>query len=63
MKNFNIFGAHGKIRVLGGGVHEKPIYRGDCLKTVGGLDSLQIEESGVGKKEGGGGGDTPMHTK
>ena len=33
MKNFNILGVHGKIRVLGeGGVYEKPIYKGDCLK-------------------------------
>ena len=34
MKNFNILGVHGKIRVLRG-VHEKPIYRGDCLKAGG----------------------------
>ena len=35
MKNLYIFGVHGKIRVLrgwGGGVHKKPIYRGDGLK-------------------------------
>ena len=33
MKNFNILGVHGEIQVLGGGEgHEKPIYRGDCLK-------------------------------
>ena len=32
MKNFNIFGVHGEIRVLRGRVHEKPIYRGDYLK-------------------------------
>ena len=33
MKNFNILGVHGKIWVLeGGGFHEKPIYRGGCLK-------------------------------
>ena len=36
MKNFNVFGVHGKIWVLvvgEGGVHEKTIYReGDCLK-------------------------------
>ena len=37
MKNFNILGAHGKIRVLKGGFHEKPIYRGDCLKRGEGL--------------------------
>ena len=35
MKNFNILGIHGKIRVLGGGSH-KTIYRGDCLKRGGG---------------------------
>ena len=35
MKNFDILGVHGKVRVLqggGGGFHEKPIYRWDCLK-------------------------------
>ena len=33
MKNFNIFGVHRKIRFLGGGgIHEKPISMGDCLK-------------------------------
>ena len=31
MKNFDIFGFQGKIRVLVG-IHKKPIYRGDCLK-------------------------------
>ena len=30
MKNFNIFGVHCKISFLGG-VHEKPMQRGDCL--------------------------------
>ena len=40
MKHFKILGIHGRIRFLGG-VHEKPIYRGDCLKK-GGLDNLQI---------------------
>ena len=35
MKNFNIFGVHQKTQVLGGGVHEKPIYRGGCLKRGG----------------------------
>ena len=34
----------------GGGGHEKPICRGDCLKR-GGLDSLLIQ-GGLGKKEG-----------
>ena len=40
MKHFNILGVHWKIRVLnkgGRGVHEKPIYRGNCLKREGGL--------------------------
>ena len=27
MKNLNIFGTHGKIRVLGRGGQEKPVYR------------------------------------
>ena len=63
MKNFNIFGVHWKIRLLGG--LEKPIYRGECLKR-GSLDSLLIQ-GGLGKKEWGGGVvlggvDTPMHT-
>ena len=52
MKNFNIFGVHWKIRLLGG--LEKPIYRGECLKR-GSLDSLLIQ-GGLGKKEWGGGG-------
>ena len=37
MKNFKIFGVHWKIRLLGGvgrGL-EKPIGRGDCLKSRG----------------------------
>ena len=53
MKIFIIFGAHSKIRVLGGEVHEKPIYRGDCLKR-GGL--VQFEDL---RREGG---DNPTHT-
>ena len=34
MKNFNIMGIHWKIQFSGegGGSHEKPIYRGKCLK-------------------------------
>ena len=40
MKNFDIFGVHGKVRFLGGG-HEKPMYKGRLPKK-GGLDSLQI---------------------
>ena len=46
MKNFNVFGVHGKIRVLEWGFHEKPIYRRHCLEWGGGgegdLDNLQI---------------------
>ena len=53
MKIFIIFGAHRKIRVLGGEVHEKPIYRGDYLKR-GGL--VQFEDL---RREGG---DNSMHT-
>ena len=34
MKNFNILGVHRKIQVLER-VHEKSIYRGDCLKREG----------------------------
>ena len=41
MKNFNM-GVRGKIRFLGG-IHEKPINRGELPKKWG-LDSLQIEE-------------------
>ena len=40
MKNFDILGVHWKIQLLvggGGGVHKKPIYRGDCWKGGGGL--------------------------
>ena len=53
--------------IRGGGGHEKPIYRGDCLKR-GGLDSFQMGEGtrggGFARKRGGvfeGGVDTPMH--
>ena len=52
MKNFNIFGVHWKIQLLGG-VHEKPISRGDCLKREG-LEQLVDLREGLGKKEGGG---------
>ena len=58
MKNFNILGIHGKIRVLRG-FQEKPIYRGRFGQFV--------DLMGLGKKVGGrvflsGGGDNPMHT-
>ena len=39
MKNFNIMGAHWKIRFLGVRVPEKPIYSGDLPKKAG-LDSF-----------------------
>ena len=32
MKNFNVFGVHGKIRFLRGEVHKKPTFRGGYLK-------------------------------
>ena len=51
MKNFNIFGVHWKIRLLGG--LEKPIYRGNCLKR-GGAWTVCWFKGGLGKKEGGG---------
>ena len=43
MKKINIFGVHGKIRILEGGFTKSQYIRGDCLKNGGGLDSLQIE--------------------
>ena len=58
MKNFNIFGVHGKTRVLrdgggggGGGGHKKPVYRGDCLKRGGGAWTVCRFKEGLGKKE------------
>ena len=66
MKNFNIFGVHGKIQVwrgMGSGAHEKTMYRGDCLKGGGGglgqFADLMVG-GGLGKIEGGWV-DTPMH--
>ena len=41
MKNFNIFGVHWKIQLLGGGLHEKPI-EGEGLPKKEGLNSLSI---------------------
>ena len=44
MKKINIFGVHGKIRILEGGFTKSQyIGGGDCLKNGGGLGSLQIE--------------------
>ena len=42
MKNFNILGVHGKIRVVGGGGVTKNQYIGGLPKKGGDLDSLQI---------------------
>ena len=55
MKNFNIFGVHGKIQVLERGFHEKPIYRGgggDCLKRRGFGQFADLRGPGLGKKGG-----------
>ena len=46
MKNFNIFGVHGKIQVLDGGFMKNQYIGRDCLKR-GGLDSLHISVGGV----------------
>ena len=67
MKNFNVFGVHGKIRVLEWGFHEKPIYRRHCLEWggggVGGRRKIaDLRGEGLGKKRGRGEVDTPMHT-
>ena len=51
IKNFNIFRVHRKIRVLGGGCHEKPMYRGDCLKWGVGLFA-DLRGGRLGKKQG-----------
>ena len=65
MKNFNILGVHGKIRVLGGS-HEKPIYRAG-LPKMGGLGQFAdlMGEGGLAGKEEDvfeWGVATPMHT-
>ena len=66
MKNFTILGLHGKIRVLGRGVHEKPIYRGDCLKREGAWTVCRFKGGGAWQERGGGcfwqGVETPMRT-
>ena len=48
MKNFNIFGVHQKTQVLGGGIHEKPIYRGSCLKRGGAWTVCKFKGGGGG---------------
>ena len=54
MKNFNIFGVHQKTQVLGGGVHEKPIYRGGCLKRGGLGQFADLRGGGLASIRGGG---------
>ena len=51
MKNFSILGVHWKIWLLGE-VHEKLIYRGDCIEM--GPWTVCWFNGGLGKKEGGG---------
>ena len=50
MKNFNIIQVHWKIQFLGG-VHKKPIYRGNCLKGRLG-EFADLRGGGLGEKEG-----------
>ena len=52
MKHFNIMGVHRKIGFLGG-VHEKPIYRGNCLKKRGFGQFVDLRGSLAKKREGG----------
>ena len=68
MKNFNIWGAHWKIQLLGGGSRKTNIKQGDWLKG-GALTVCQFKLGGGGvlvKKEGGdvfeGVVDTLIHT-
>ena len=51
MKNFNIFGIHSKIRLLGGDLQKTNI-EGDCLKR--GSWIVCRFEGRLGKKDGGG---------
>ena len=54
IKKFNIMGFHWKIQFLGE-VHEKTIYKRDCLKRAGGGGAVTVFKfkRGLGKKEGG----------
>ena len=53
MKKFTILGLHGKIRVSRRGVHEKPIYRGDCLKREGAWTVCRFKGGGgLARKKG-----------
>ena len=64
MRNFNIFGVHWKIRILGAG-------EGGCYQKTdieGGIAQFPDLKEGLARKRGwcvwggGGGFDTPMHT-
>ena len=55
MKNFNILGVHRKVQLFfGGGDHEKPIQRGDCLKRW--AWTVCRFKGGLGKNDAAGGG-------
>ena len=56
MKNFHILRVHGKTWVLEGWVHEKPMYRGGCLKRGAWTGARQWEVVFLRWV------DTPMHT-
>lgn len=58
-----ILGVHWRIQLLGGEVHEKPIYRGGLPKK-GEMDKLQIKRGAYQEKGGGfeGGGVIPQYT-
>ena len=62
MKNFNVFGIQGKIRVLKWGFHEKPIYRRHCLEWGGGMGGrgawtiCRFKRGGAWQEKGEGGG-------
>ena len=60
VKNLNIMGVHSKIRFLGEGGHEKPIYRRELLKRRAG--TVFRFKGELGKKEGGGWGLIPQCT-
>ena len=55
MKNFNIFGVHGKIPVLGG-AYEKPICRGGLPEKEGAWTVFRFKAGLARKREVGGGG-------
>ena len=67
IKNFNVLGVHGKIRLLGGGFMKNQYRGGNCLKGGGLRQFADLKGGGLARKRGvvflkGGGVDTPMHT-